>query len=304
MADDGPSMTFFAGVVGNTDEIEPEVIRVDATLQTELTSLFTEQAAVFLNDDLERVNFNPKENYRLEREQVFVIKDIRLPSAMTSAVSKPHQTSDFTLSRKPFPQITTIFAATPTTTKHARVLFQQFRGPQLLDRRFTIFATANTFHQVKQDGLSIGHELAAIYEHGNLYFRSFSIIRRFFSLEEFEPKPSPAEIRKFIDNDLFDVDAKDKLFAMIEGDGWLQRRIAAIHASGVLNLVTPRKAANKAKAFDIEIEVTRPDGTNRIRLPDTKKEVKRVVKFLNEEYFHGELSEQLYETNSLRRLQQ
>jgi hypothetical protein len=65
--------------------------------------------------------------------------------------------------------------------------------------------------------------------------------------------------------------------------------------------VKPRIAANKAKAFGVTIEVKRPDGADKIHLPSEKKALKSVVKFLNEEYFHGELTEELCETNSLRR---
>ena len=54
--------------------------------------------------------------------------------------------------------------------------------------------------------------------------------------------------------------------------------------------------------FDIEIEVPRVKGKDKIQLPKQKKHLKAIVKFLNEEYFHGELTSQLYETNSLRPL--
>ncbi|WLD12828.1 hypothetical protein [Planctellipticum variicoloris] len=303
--------TFFAGISGLSEDLIPEQIQVDASLQEELSEMFEEQAAEFLRDDCDRVPFDPKANYRLERGQVFVIKEFDLPLEYVEAVTKPHQADVFAMGRKPQPHVATIFAGELLHAKDKppyvkRLLFQQFRSPQLLDRRFTLFWDRGVFNRVANDGLTLAHELAAIWVGGNLYFRSFSIVSRFFDLGEFEPKATVEEIASFVENSLFvfenDGDSK-AVFHAIESDDFLRRRVASIQSKDILSLVKPMTAAKKAKDFGIEIDVKRPQGKgSKIALPKTKKELKAVVKFLNEEYFHGELTAQLYETNSLRRL--
>ena len=292
----------FAGVVGPADDIQPERIRLERSLQDEVTAMFAEQADAFLSDDFERIEFNSKANYRLEREQVFVIKGLALPSHYSEAALKPHSVEDFTLTRKPLPQIATVFATEATAQTVNRVLFQQFRSPQLLDKRFALFWSQNQFQRISNDGFSLAHELAAIHQDGNLYFRSLAVVNRFFDLAEFQPEATLAEITSFVGNALFTMDDESEILRIIECDGWLRRRVASIQSSSILHAVKPRQAANKAKVFDIEIEVPRINGKDRIRLPKEKKKLKAVVKFLNEEYFHGELTSQLYETNSLRPL--
>lgn len=292
----------FAGVVGPADEIQPERIRLERSLQVEITALFAEQADAFLNDDLERIEFNAKANYRLEREQIFVLKGLPLPAHYSEAALKPHSAPDFVLSRKPTPPIATVFATDASTSKVHRVLFQQFRSPQLLDKRFALFWSRDQFQRIASDGFSLAHELAAIHQDGNLYFRSLSVVSRFFDLAEHQPEATLAEMTSFVGNDLFTMENASEILAIIESDSWLRRRVGSIQSSGILHSVTPRKAANKAKVFDIEIEVPRVKGKDKIQLPKQKKQLKAIVKFLNEEYFHGELTSQLYETNSLRPL--
>ncbi len=304
MPSTGPLFDFFAGVSVAGEDIRPEHLLVDGAVQVELSELFQSQAEEFLKDDSDRIEFDSKAIYRLERGQVFVIKNIELPTAFFEAAMKPHQVDPFALNRKPLPMVATIFATETSGKSVSRVLFQQFRTPQLLDKKFAIFWSGSVFSRIANDGLSLAHELAAIWVGRNLYFRSFPAVSRFFDLAEFEPKATVAEISAFVGSDVFVQDDDTKhVFALIEGDDFLRRRVASIQSKNILNAVKPRTAATKAKAFDIKIDVKRPDSKkDRIALPTVKKELKSVVKFLNEEYFHGELTEERYETNSLRRL--
>ena len=95
----------FAGVVSPAADIQPERIRLERSLQDEITALFTEQANAFLSDDLERVEFNAKASYRIEREQIYVLKGLPLPAPYSEAAFQPHSPPDFVLTRKPMPPI-------------------------------------------------------------------------------------------------------------------------------------------------------------------------------------------------------
>ncbi|MCG6157687.1 hypothetical protein [Rubinisphaera margarita] len=298
-----PELTFFAGISSNTEEPHLEKVSLEAGVQSELSEMFANQADMFLTDDTETVEFNPKENYRLERGQVYVIKDFDLSSRYKEAVLKPHQADEFEMGNASFPRIVTFFGSDARDRTVHRLLFQQFRSPQLLDRRFSLLWKGNVFSRISGDGISLAHELAAIWQNGHLFFRSFSIVRRFFDLAEFEPKATPEEVASFVRDDLFayeDDDSMQKIFRVIENDDFLRRRIASIVNREILTVVRPRAAANKAAKFDIVIPVRRPNGKDKIALPSHKRQLKEVVRFLNEEYFHGELTDQLLETNSLR----
>lgn len=305
MASETP-LTFFAGVSSSEDDLGIEHLQVDANLQGELTALFRQQADEFIKDDTQIIEFNPKAPYRLERDQVFVIRKFELPGNYIDAVASPQQVAALSFPASgPLPSVSTIFAAETTYRKPKRLLFQNFRSSQLLDRRFTIFWTSDVFSKIENNGLSIAHELAAVWEDKNLYFRSFAIVSRFFQLADFEPKASPSEIRSFIDNSVFsfsDDDEREGIYTIIETDDFLRRRVASIQSKNILNIVRPVAVSNKAKAFGVNIPICRVDKQNKIALPSHKKELKLLVKFLNEEYFHGELSLQPYETNSLRPL--
>jgi hypothetical protein len=297
-------LNFFAGISSHGDEPVLDRVMMESDLQRDITELFNKQADDFLKDDFDRITFDPKANYRLERGQVFVIKGFSLSANYLTAVMKPHQCSPFSMAQKPVPMVVTILGADASAKNVNRLLFQQFRSPQMLDKRFSMWWSGNVFNRVSNDGITLAHELAAVWQGSNLYFRSFAIVSRFFDLAAFEPRATTEEISTFVASDVFaydDDESQNKVFQIIENDDFLRRRVASILSREILSLVKPRTAANKALEFGITIPVRRPDGKDKIGLPTAKKELKSVVRFLNEEYFHGELSNQLLETNSLRR---
>jgi len=298
MADSGPTTLYFAGVNDAGGTVTPHLIRVTDDLDKSLSQQFVKQADDFLKDDYELVDYQPKVNYRLEREQVFVIRQLDLPDPYVEAAKKPQQAPDFAPSVRPLPMISTVYAAEMSGAKPSRFLFQQFRSTQLLVNRMSIIFASGTFSQLRNEGLSLSNELVAIYQAKTLYFRSFPIVSRFIDLPDYEPEASDTEISEFLGSALFDLEDVGETFTIIEGDAWLRRRVASIQGNKILSRVKPRTAANKAKPFGITIDVSRPDGTDKIRLPQEKAPLKKVVKFLNEEFYHGELTRTMYETNS------
>jgi hypothetical protein len=305
MADRNSPFTFVAGVAGDENYIDLQRILLDADLQADLTSIFEGQAAEFIGGESEPVEFDPGATYRLEKEQIFRIKDFHLPQHFIDAARRPHSLPDFSLKNKSAGQIKTIAAidAGPNDKSPARFLFQQFRTTQLLDRSRSLFATEGTFRRIKNDGMTIAHELVAVHHAGNLYFRSLSIVSRFLDLAAYETEANDEQITEFVASEKFVPDDIEGLEAMIKGDGWLKRRIASILSNNILAQIKPGPALKrKAKVFDVEFVLEKEGKETKIRLPKDKKNLKNVIKFMNEEYFHGEITHATYETNSLRRL--
>jgi len=82
----------------------------------------------------------------------------------------------------------------------------------------------------------------------------------------------------------------------------MRKRFSALLASGILNGIRPRTAANRAMKYGVDIDVRAVNGKQAIVFPMEKKAAKKLLSFLNEEYYQGELSERLYQTNSKRAL--
>lgn len=261
-------------LAGISDEVLPEHVPLQHSLQDEIAALFKDQADRFLKDEFERIEFNPRANYRLEREQIFVVKEFALPSQIESAALKPHTVPDFSLERQPRPLIPTVFSTNASPEKVERILFQQFRTPQFLDKRLALLWSRNQFQRISNDGSSLAHDLAAVYQFGNLYFRSLAVANRFLDLSEFQPEATKEEIVDFVGNTLFTMEDETRILRIIEGDSWLRRRVASIQSCEILKNVTPRRAANKAKVFGIDIEVSRVKQKDRIVLSKEQKELK------------------------------
>jgi hypothetical protein len=86
-------------------------------------------------------------------------------------------------------------------------------------------------------------------------------------------------------------------------DAWMRKRFTALKASGILDRVTARKVANKGKKFGVDCQVRKKDGKNVLVFPLDKKEAKKLLAFLNEGYYVGELTGALYQSNSQTQIQ-
>lgn len=300
-------LTFAVGISEGEAEPSARRLRVDDDVQQELSELFEQQATRFVHDEDERVTFRPRSNYRSERGEVFILPNIPLPAAFENAAIDPHLVGDLHLRTaargENRPNITTIFGADVHRRQVNNVYFQAFRRTQFLDRRLALFENQNVFNRVNNDGLSLANELVAIWRNGTLLFHSFAMVSRIFDLSAFEPEATPEEVGKFMESEFFSFENDEErisLFNMISGDAFLRRRIASIQTNDILSNVTTVKARNKGTAFGITITTRVDHGKHKLALPRTKKELKQIVKFLNEEFFHGELTNATYRTNSLQ----
>lgn len=293
-----PLFHFFA--ITQTSGKDQKVARIRATqsLQTDLTKLFEQQANDFFDDDAKEIPFDG--SYKVDDHEIFVIDNFSLDESLSSASKHPNQFENIVLDSETTPSIKSILAAahnrndgTPT------VYFQAFNRVQLLVKsRLTILHSSATFHRLKEEGLTLGTSLAAIFKDGKLYFRSFALINRFLDVKEYFKEATNEEILEVVGHSVLLAEDTDKLTK--QADSWMRKRFAVLQSSGILDQITARKTANKAKKYGFELEIKKKDGKDAIVFPAGKKQAKELLTFLNEGFYQGELTDRLYQTNSQR----
>jgi len=288
--------THFFALVSENRHVAVRRLRVNQSLQRAMTELFDEQADAFLADGLERVAFDG--GYNVDDSEIFTISDFELPSDIVDAVKHPSQPDELVL-KNMVPRIKSVFAGQyDADSDDVTLYFQAFNKARLLVGGLTILHQGSTFHKMTEPGLTLDTKLVAAYTEGNLYFRSYRSVNGIIDVTEYFKEATNGEIEEVLRHDRLYVD--DEAAVLKATDSWMRKRFSAILASGILNQVTPRKMVNRAKKYDLSLDTCRVNDRDALVFPGEKKTMKRLLTFLSEGYFEGELSGRLFQTNSQR----
>ena len=150
-------------------------------LQIELSKVFEEQAAEYLDERIETHSFTP--TYTPLDGEVIKIDKFELPDHLEKALSAPQEFGDLSM---PFtdsaPGVKAILAVDVTTQ---RFYFQYFDRSRVLRRSFTAIFKSGMFQKLSDPGITVDNKLAAVIADGKLLFRSFHRVNQFLDLKDF-----------------------------------------------------------------------------------------------------------------------
>ena len=276
-------------------------IRAELGLAKDLTRLFEDQAAEFLGPEVERVSFDPR--FKADDDHIFEIKGFSLPEAIEEAAKSPDGVDPFLLSTSEPVNLRAVFATSYDPASGAiTVLIQRSNRARVLKAGWSLFVSGDTFRKLDEPGLTLDSKLVAVFAAENLLFRNFQAVNPLLDIKDYFVEATAEEVRAVFKHTLFRDDDADGLSELC--DMTMRKRIAYIKASGILDIVTPRKICSSLKAIfgDFDISYTTRGGTEKLRLPKTKKDLKRLLNHLCEAYYIGDLTGEKYEANSHRRV--
>ena len=281
-----------------TDDPESSLrrIRVTRQLQSELATLFHEQTATLLNEDLEEVQFDG----RLEPDdsQILVVPDFPVPEDISAVVRNPRGLEPLDLSEGLDGRIKAIF--TGHAGADSRYSFQVFDRRRLLSARgLSIILSADTFRRLEEPGLVLDTQLVAAIAAGKLYFRSYYKAKRVFDLTEYYREATSEELQTFAGTD--NVHVEDLVAFEEVADTWVRRKVSLILESGILKSQQPKRIARVARKFGLAVQVSKKDGKEVIVLPEGKRELKALLRFLDEDYYEAPVTQTQYVSNSKQR---
>ncbi len=275
-------------------------IRMEQGIKAEVSTLFEEQVADFLPADLERIDYDP--GYTPDESEVFALADFPLPRFLAVVVHAPDAPETVSQADIEDGLIKALVAVEfPWLDATSRILFQSFDARQTITKKkwYLSLGQAN-FTRLETPGLAIGTKLSAVLTGGTLLFRSQHIVRRFLDVDEAFEVATNEQIGKllahsaFAHGDLADV--------LATADRWIRRKVASIERRGTLDRVTVDEIVMVADEFKVEIDVITTNGTNQIKVPTEKKELKRLVRLLDEDLYVSPLTGDHFQANSKRKL--
>jgi hypothetical protein len=281
-----------------TSNPETRVVKFElsALVQTELTQYLKEQEERF--DDVEtEIEFDGK--YKPDAGEILCIKNYDDIDGLDNAIKNPlgifpvSPTEDF------FLEIKALFTGYEKQDGGIKILLQNFDKRKMISTNgLSIFHSDNVYKKIEGIGLTVDHKLTATLESGNLKFYSFHSARQIFDLSEYFKEATDDDLRDFLKIDIVQSFDTEQFFNL--SDSWVRRKVSLIQQSGILQNVPISKMKAAAIDFNIPFSTVTENGKEVIEIPDQKSDLKKLLRFLDEDYYKSLLSKTHFVTNSKR----
>lgn len=268
---------------------------LDRKAQESICQIFSNGTNTMLDTELEEIEFSV--GYKPDKEQIMSIDGINMDDMILDAINNPDGIETFVPNAREYPDIKALF--TGCNEPEQVIAFQRFNKSQYLtNNRIGIIHSGNTLKEIDGFGMIIGAGVDCVLHCGKLLFKSYNNARQMFDLAQYYRSASEGEVTAFVEDERIFVEDKEGF--KTGADEWTRKKIALIHDSGVLENNSAEEIATSAEELGVTIQVV--DG--KIVLPSIKKEMKDVLRVLDEDRYKGVFTNNTYETNSKRRRNQ
>jgi len=297
MSNNSPS-NLFALVDDDSSPIRR--IPLAAPLNAEVVQLFAGQLATLLGDK-QAIAFTG--SYNVDVGEIFTIADYPLPPAIGQAISNPLICAVLNLNTET-QRIKALFSGTWSATNKV-VNFQVFDAGKLLSNRWTLIGlpihAGDTYKRLEEPGLILQDKLTAHFHSGTLYFGSYHNTKRFLDLADYYREATDVELDVFAASEIFTFENKDGFKE--KADSIIRKKIALLQKNKVLENVTVADIQTVANNFNTDLPeeyhiniMVNEDG--KLVIPDDKKQLKELIRFLDEDYVTAPLTKRKCLTNS------
>ncbi|HCD8605315.1 TPA: DUF4868 domain-containing protein, partial [Enterobacter hormaechei] len=284
-------------------EIPTRIIKIDidAPAQTVVENLFRTQRSEFINEDIEEIEFCA--SYNVQDGEIFSINPFDDEIGIINAIERPDAVPVWDPDDVSVHYFKALFTGEPASNGNpTQVWLQCFDRRQIINNEKSFFQVVtqpgNRFSVSTRPGFSLSDRLTAILVGDKLLFKSFFMLRRFFNMEEYFNEATREDLDNFIGNDIFHVENAEDFVTF--ADSAIKKKVSLIISSGILNDQPIENLIECAQKIGYQLGITNVNGDNKITMPNSKREVKQLLYFLDQGYFNSIITNELMLTNSKR----
>jgi hypothetical protein len=270
---------------------------VDQTIQAELTAYLEAQIVDFNESCDEEINFDGK--YKPDPGEVLCIDAFDDLDNLAQSAVAPLNFPIADPANFSFDNIKALFVGVTEQNGSMTIYLQHFdRRRVISDAGFSIFHSQDVYKKIEGSGLTLDNKITAKLSGTKLCFFSFFHIRQMFDMSSYYAEATDADITEFAGMEQISVANLPDLILI--SDTWVRRKLWLIRESQILEKVSLTDMKAIAVEFQITIESEEINGQQKLRLPATKKELKTLLRFLDEDYYRSPLSKTNFISNSKR----
>ncbi|MCC8375496.1 MULTISPECIES: Kiwa anti-phage protein KwaB-like domain-containing protein [Photorhabdus] len=286
-----------------TDSIIPNrIIKIDLdqSAQERMEDLFTEAKNSFISENDEEISFSV--SYNLSPDEFFSIPEFTDDIGIIDAIERPDSVHIWNPEEISVFYFKALFTGIPSNEKkEAEVFFQVFDKRQVInnEKAFLQMLTQpkNRFSVSTRPGFSISDKLNAMLIGDKLIFKSFYMVRRFLDMDGYFTEATREDLESFTQHDIFHME--DTASFMELADSSIKKKVSLISNSGILDTDIDR-LQTCAEMINYDLNITVISNTRKIVIPREKKEIKKLLNFLDQGYFNTIITNEPMFTNSKR----
>ncbi|MEZ2146379.1 Kiwa anti-phage protein KwaB-like domain-containing protein [Bradyrhizobium sp. DN5] len=273
-------------------------IQLTAEVQREMDEAFTVQEQRFRDSSEDQIEFDGK--YKPDDGECLFIDDYDDIDGLHDAIANPLGKPQIEPSADEFEKIKALFMGREIDGRRTAIV-QNFDKRKILSNRgLSIFHSADVFRKVEGVGLTIGTNLSAILDDSRLSFFSFHSARQIFDLSQYFREATDEDLNVFAASEALKV--ADLNTFVTTSDSWVRRKVALVMQSGILERIDFEATKATALVFGVNLETEVTGDRVALVLPEKKAELKKLLRFLDEDYFQSVLSSTPHLSNSKRRI--
>lgn len=284
------------------DDEQTPIRRIPLTnqFQQDLGTFFSTQQQDFIADK-QTIEFTG--SYNVDLGEIFQIEDYPLPEVVSDALSNPLNNPILNLNTETH-RIKALFTGN-WTDQEQQVSFQVFDAGKLLSKGWTLIGSNDTYKKLEEPGLILQDKLTAHFLDGNLLFVSYHNTKRFLDLSDYYTAATDTDLDVFAENELFEFEDQDTFKG--NADSIIRKKIALLQKNNVLDnlsindIETVANDLNQHVADEYKINITTNNG--KLVIPKDKKQLKELIRFLDEDYVTAPLTKRRCLTNSKQYLE-
>jgi hypothetical protein len=266
---------------------------MSAELSDEVRIMFETQRDSFFRDIEDIIPFDGR--YTPDETELLSISDFPDVDGLAAAVANPLAVDQFDPQNHSLDLVKALFVGIEINGS-TQILIQLFERRRLISRTIlSMFFSGEQFQKMTQSGLTFDKKLLAVLEGSVLKFQSFHFAKRVFELSEYYREATNEEVTAFAQHEKFSVDDINQF--VLDAGPQTRKKISFILQSGVLDNFAIEQISAAANAMQLDLDFS----TNgQIIIPNNKTDLKKLLRFLEEDYYESPLSNTRYISNSKR----
>ena len=263
-------------------------------LSADISTVFNDQHTEFFRGVDTIIPFDGR--YTPEEGELLEIPDFADVDGLLAAVANPLSVDHYDPNTHSLDLVRAIFTGREVAGV-PRVLVQIFERRRLISRAWLmLFFANNQFQKMSESGLSLDTKLLAVLEGTNLKFQSFHFAKRVFDLSEYFREATNEEVTTFAGHEKLAV--QDVQVFLAAAGPQIRKKISLIRQSAVLENYSTDQIVAVAASMQFPLALS-DDG--RIIVPDNNTELRKLLRFLDEDYYESPLSNTRFISNSKRK---
>ena len=263
-------------------------------LSADIATVFNDQHTEFFRGVDTIIPFDGR--YTPEEGELLEIPDFADVDGLLAAVANPLSVDQYDPNTHSLDLVRAIFTGIEVGGV-PRVLVQIFERRRLIARAgLMLFFANNQFQKMSESGLSLDTKLLAVLEGTNLKFQSFHFAKRVFDLSEYFREATNEEVTTFAGHEKLAV--QDVQVFLAAAGPQIRKKISLIRQSAVLENYSTDQIVAVAASMQFPLALS-DDG--RIIVPDNNTELRKLLRFLDEDYYESPLSNTRFISNSKRK---